>query len=495
MLCKMASHTAGIIVIGDEILKGQIVDTNSHFLCKRLHSLGIKVCKISVVGDDIEEIASEVANFSQKYNNVFTSGGVGPTHDDVTYLGVARAFGRPVEVNKEIAKILLDVNCVCDIKDIDSNPALKIAQIPLQSNLIYLKPKERCFDSSVIYPSTFPVVKVENVYIFPGIPKYFEYAVTNLEHLLKNPDGDKFYTQELYLSSGELDIVPVLNLAVEKFKGSVVFGSYPELGNDIYVTKITLESTSSQHVEEAETYLRMKLPAGTVVDPLEEGVYTMMKQGSMKGLPAAITTAVKVIEECFDKFNPSEVFISFNGGKDCTALLHLASAVMRRKFPCMKKSLYAVYIKSRDPFPQVEEFIEESVKRYNLDLKTVPGPIKHALGDILNEKPQLKAVLMGTRRTDPYSESLNSFQMTDETWPQVMRVSPLLDWTYQDVWTFLRDLSVPYCCLYDEGYTSLGNRHNTAPNPALSYVDTNGTVHYCPAYTLQDGTSERNGRH
>jgi len=293
----MTSHTAGIIVIGDEILKGQVVDTNSHFLCKRLHLLGIKVCKISVLGDDVDEIASEVADFSQKYSKVFTSGGIGPTHDDVTYLGVARAFGRDVEVNKEMAKILLDINCVSDISDVDANPALKIAQIPQLSNLIYLKPAGCCHDPSVIYPSTFPVVKVDNVYIFPGIPKYFEYAVTNLEHLFKNPDGERFYTRELYLSSEELDIVPVLNHTVDKFRGSVVFGSYPQLGNDIYMTKVMLESTSSQQVEEAESYLRMMLPTGTVVDPLEEGVYWMVEKAPKKGLSAAVTTAVKVRSE------------------------------------------------------------------------------------------------------------------------------------------------------------------------------------------------------
>lgn len=294
MLCKMASHTAGIIVIGDEILKGQVVDTNSHFLCKSLHSLGIKVCKISVVGDDVDEIASEVSSFSQKYSKVFTSGGVGPTHDDVTYLGVARAFNRDVEVNKELARILLNINCVNDISDVDGNPALKMAQIPQLSNLIYLNPTERHRDQSVIYPNTFPVVKVDNVYIFPGIPKYFEYAVSNLQHVFKNPDGERFYTRELYLNAAELGLVPVLNHAVEKFKGSVIFGSYPQLGSDIYMTKIVLESISSQQLEEAEAYLRLKLPPGTVVDPLEEGVYRMVEKAPKKGLSTAVTTAVKV---------------------------------------------------------------------------------------------------------------------------------------------------------------------------------------------------------
>jgi len=293
----MASHTAGIIVIGEEILKGQVVDTNSRFLCRSLHSLGVKVCRISVLGDDVDEIASEVASFSKKYDKVFTSGGIGPTHDDVTYLGVARGFGRDVELNKEMAKVLLDINCVRDISDVDANPALKIAQIPQLSSLIYLKPTRGCDNPTAIYPFTFPIVRVDNVYILPGIPNFFEYAVTNLEHIFKNPNGDRFYTRELFLRSSELEIVTLLNHTVDKFKGSVVFGSYPELGSNIYMTKIVLESVSNQQLEEAETYLRTKLSPGAVVDLLEEGVYQMVEEAPKKGLSMAVTSAVKVRSE------------------------------------------------------------------------------------------------------------------------------------------------------------------------------------------------------
>lgn len=73
---------------------------------------------------------------------------------------------------------------------------------------------------------------------------------------------------------------------------------------------------------------------------------------------------LQILEECYDKFSPAEIFLSFNGGKDCTVLLHLATAVLRRKFPSLKEPLYVVYIQSQDPFPEVEEFIAESVKRY-----------------------------------------------------------------------------------------------------------------------------------
>ena len=79
--------TAGIIIIGDEILKGQTADTNTHFLTKRLKELGVKVRKVSVIPDELDIIAGEVRQFSKDYQYVFTSGGVGPTHDDITFEG------------------------------------------------------------------------------------------------------------------------------------------------------------------------------------------------------------------------------------------------------------------------------------------------------------------------------------------------------------------------------------------------------------------------
>ncbi len=100
-----------------------------------------------------------------------------------------------------------------------------------------------------------------------------------------------------------------------------------------------------------------------------------------------------------------------------------------------------------------------------MSLHRVEGPMKSGLAKFISDNPNAKAVLIGTRDTDPFAsktpssvvqlilslDSLSAFQMTDNGWPEIMRVHPILNWSYDDVWTFLRDLRVPYCRLYDQG--------------------------------------------
>ena len=126
---------------------------------------------------------------------------------------------------------------------------------------------------------------------------------------------------------------------------------------------------------------------------------------------------------------------------------------------------------------------------YNLDLVTIQASMKEALGSMLEQRPTIKAMLMGTRLGDPGSKGQSHFSPTDGSWPKVMRVNPILHWEYPHVWTFLRGLSLPYPVYYDQGYTSLGGIHNTSPNPHLANGDK-----FRPAYELEDGTLERAGR-
>ena len=102
----MSSFTAGIIVIGDEILSGRTQDSNSNFIAKNLLKEGIKLEEIVVIKDDKKTIIDTVTNYSEKYSYVFTTGGIGPTHDDITSESISEAFNLRYEINKEAFKIL-----------------------------------------------------------------------------------------------------------------------------------------------------------------------------------------------------------------------------------------------------------------------------------------------------------------------------------------------------------------------------------------------------
>ncbi|KAF9108110.1 3'-phosphoadenosine 5'-phosphosulfate sulfotransferase [Mortierella sp. AM989] len=191
----------------------------------------------------------------------------------------------------------------------------------------------------------------------------------------------------------------------------------------------------------------------------------------------SVRHAVQIIEEALKRYGPQGISLSFNGGKDCTVILHLYIAVLYKlhgaEFEKTESSHHkhhpipSIYVTHKNPFGQVERFVDDEIERYNLDLLRIPGPMKKALEDYNALKSDIKAIMVGTRRDDPHGGPLKPFTPTDPSWPPFMRIHPILDWSYHDIWTFLRAINVPYCGLYDLGYTSLGGRDDTFPNPQL----------------------------
>lgn len=152
-------------------------------------------------------------------------------------------------------------------------------------------------------------------------------------------------------------------------------------------------------------------------------------------------------------------------------------------------------MKDDEPFQEVTDFIEMSRGSYNLDIIEISRPMKEGLAKLLSlDRPNIQAAILGTRNGDPNASNQDKFCPTDGDWPALMRVNPILSWNYSYIWSFIRGLQLPYPTLYDRGYTSLGEKRNTAPNPSLAQVDSDGNVTYKPAYMLQDESLERDGR-
>ena len=230
--------TAAIIVIGDEILNGRTADKNINWLAKVLYDRGIKLVEARVIGDDETLIIETVKTLSAACDMVFTSGGIGPTHDDITTATIAKAFGVPVIRHPEADQRLIDHY---KDTDLDYNAARqKMADVPEGAVLI---------DNPV---SAAPGYSIDNVFVLPGVPSILQAMVENMGDQL--PGGVKAYRLTVQTEVGEGTLASGLAEIEGRFNG-ISIGSYPWFKPGQYGTAIVVSGLIEADVNAAAEQL------------------------------------------------------------------------------------------------------------------------------------------------------------------------------------------------------------------------------------------------
>jgi molybdenum cofactor synthesis domain-containing protein len=237
-------RTCALIVIGNELLSGKVRDSNAYFAVRELRSVGVALKRIVVVGDELGAIAEEVRYCAPRFEIVITSGGVGPTHDDVTVEAVAAAFDRELIIHPELQQIVRE-----HFPAKAEAARLKMSLVP-QGAVLNL-------GGEIIYPA----LQVENVYMLPGIPQLFEAKLRALKDRFAT---DPYFMRAIYTSAPESAIAELLRACLERFP-DLMLGSYPTIGNTRYRVKLTLESKDRAYLDAAFEHLLGLLPKATVL--------------------------------------------------------------------------------------------------------------------------------------------------------------------------------------------------------------------------------------
>jgi len=230
----MPNPTAAMLVIGDEILSGRTRDSNMHFLAGELTKAGIDLLEVRVVSDKPQTITDAVNVLRASHDYVFTSGGIGPTHDDITADAIAAAFGVAIDV-REDARALLATHYERSGQELNA-ARLRMARIPEGADLI---------DNPV---SAAPGFTLGNVHVMAGVPSVFQTMVASVLPTLTG--GAPLLNQSLRIDRGEGDIAGPLAMLAERFPDLSV-GCYPFQQNGAYGANVVIRGTEAQEVEAA----------------------------------------------------------------------------------------------------------------------------------------------------------------------------------------------------------------------------------------------------
>jgi molybdenum cofactor synthesis domain-containing protein len=238
-------RTAAALVIGNEILSGKVADANVSELAKLLRALGIRLERVVMLPDEVELLAKEVRELSARFDVVFTSGGVGPTHDDVTIDAVARAFGLDVVEDPKLAALMHGV-----YGERITDAHLLMARVPAGSVLRG--------SAEVEWPT--PVTN--NVWMLPGIPDLFRLKLLTVRAWLRGPAP--FLSRSLFLRLVEPLLKPLLDQVVARHP-KVEIGSYPKWFDPTYRTLVTFDAADAEAAQAALEDLRARVAPTDIV--------------------------------------------------------------------------------------------------------------------------------------------------------------------------------------------------------------------------------------
>ena len=217
--------TAAVLLIGNEVLSGRTKDKNLGFIADYLAALGIDLMEARVVADDEADIIAAVNALRARYTYVFTTGGIGPTHDDITSDCIAKAFGVAISHHPEAVEILMAY-----FKEMGREPneaRLRMARIPEGATLV---------ENPV---SKAPGFRMDNVYVMAGVPKIMQAMMDKIAPLLVK--GDVVQSRTIVFQGGEGDVAKPLKNIQEQFS-NVTIGSYPFESAQGFATNLVLRS-------------------------------------------------------------------------------------------------------------------------------------------------------------------------------------------------------------------------------------------------------------
>ena len=234
--------TAAILVIGDEILSGRTKDKNIGAIADHLTNIGIRLKEVRVVADDEAEIVAAVNALRARYTYVFTTGGIGPTHDDITADSIAKAFGVSIDVDPRARALM---QAACDARGVDLTPSrLRMARLPAGSELV---------ENAI---SVAPGFMIGNVIVMAGIPDIMRGMLDAVTPRLKT--GRRMLSETIPLARPESQIADMFAAHQRRYP-DVAMGSYPSMRDGKPATDLVLRSADPARLKEAHDTLKAAL--------------------------------------------------------------------------------------------------------------------------------------------------------------------------------------------------------------------------------------------